>query len=108
MDSICGKCAHYEHCRTSDLQNTRNAITDCYKFASKKEKCPVCGRETEYYLMIDGKLIGCPKCGGKKLLTNADRIRGMTDEELAECLYDITDNGYSADQWLEWLKEVGK
>jgi len=40
-----------------------------------------------------------------QIQTNADCIRAMTDEELAECLYDITDNGYSADQWLEWLKK---
>lgn len=45
------------------------------------------------------------KCSRFKPLTNADRIRAMTDEELAECLYDITDNGYSADQWLEWLRK---
>ena len=43
--------------------------------------------------------------------TNADRIRSMTDEELAEYLYSV-ENAPEAfvlglqDLWLEWLKEV--
>ena len=36
--------------------------------------------------------------------TNADKIRAMTDEELAKFLYEETD--YPKEEyWLKWLKE---
>lgn len=35
------------------------------------------------------------------LITNADRIRAMSDEELAKWL----SQEYRSDDWLEWLKE---
>ena len=56
-------------------------------------------------------------CDGKKKQTAADRIRAMTDEELAEWLSDMHDtvtcpNGGAIDCnpsckrcWLNWLKE---
>ena len=50
----------------------------------------------------------CPVCGHKTNMpqTNADRIRSMTDEELAECLYEIGYNGWSAPEGtLEWLQQ---
>lgn len=37
--------------------------------------------------------------------TNADRIRLMTNEELAEVLHNAGGNWYSEEYWLEWLKE---
>jgi len=39
-------------------------------------------------------------------LTNADRIRAMTDEELAKHLYwwDNSPLHASSERWLEWLK----
>lgn len=65
----------------------------------------------------------CPNFVEPKLQTNADRIRAMTDEELAEWLDDICksayDEGYTketdeplispypstASEWLDWLRE---
>lgn len=59
----------------------------------------------------------------QKPQTNADRIRGMTDEELAEFLGKVTAGGYGmcapghydctgkdscAPCWLDWLKEEGE
>ena len=39
-------------------------------------------------------------------MTNADRIRAMSDEELAEYLNYICDQYYAPDNgWLDWLKE---
>ena len=40
-------------------------------------------------------------------MTNADRIRAMTDEELAECLFQIGyDNGWSRKEYaIEWLQQ---
>lgn len=37
--------------------------------------------------------------------TNADRIRSMTDEELAEVLHNAGANWYSEEYWLKWLKQ---
>ena len=65
----------------------------------------------------------CPVCGAEMRvgtdMTNADRIRAMTDEELAEWLAKITDCGECkvstsrcmvsekscACAWLDWLKQ---
>lgn len=45
----------------------------------------------------------------KKPKTNADRIRSMTDMELAVWLYWKADgSGKTKDQWLEWLREECK
>ncbi len=53
-------------------------------------------------ICINGKLpsysASCVECGllrkNYKPMTNADRIRGMTDEELAEWICDISDCPY--------------
>ena len=44
----------------------------------------------------------------KSIITNADRIRSMTDEELAEVLHNAGANWYSEEYWLKWLKEEYK
>ena len=42
----------------------------------------------------------------KKPLTNADRIRLMTDEELVFFLWWFVDgSGKTKEQWREWLKQ---
>ena len=43
----------------------------------------------------------------KKSMTNTDRIRTMTDEELAQHLYwwDNSPLHASLERWLDWLKE---
>ena len=66
--------------------------------------------------MIVGK---CPVCGADMRIghdmTNADRIRSMTDEELAETMYlrsciRCFDKSYACKDdgckkcWIEWLK----
>lgn len=39
-------------------------------------------------------------------MTNADGIRKMSDEELAEWLYTNTSSAWRGrEQWLEWLQE---
>ena len=53
----------------------------------------------------------CPVCGGigshEIQMTNADRIRSMSDEELAEFLYQVGyDNGWGLEEYaLEWLQQ---
>lgn len=55
-------------------------------------------------------------CGGKQKQTNADRIRAMTDEKMADifslwCCRSTTDDSYcksfgTCDKcWLDWLKQ---
>lgn len=55
----------------------------------------------------DGKCHYKGECGHKALLTNADRIRAMTDEELAELLFQVGyDNGWGMKEYaLEWLQQ---
>lgn len=81
--------------------------------ADVKWTCPVCGKENTFHVHAhDVRLI--PQ-------TNADRIRAMTDEELAEflslvndgdCLYAMGKTercgncgGEGCPCWLEWLQE---
>ena len=47
----------------------------------------------------------CPVCGHKKNMpqTNADRIRAMSDEELAEFLIDLADGGNP--RIRDWLQQ---
>lgn len=40
--------------------------------------------------------------------SNADLIRGMTDEELAKILHNAGGNWYSEEYWLDWLKREYK
>lgn len=52
-----------------------------------------------------------PSIRFRKPTTNADRIRAMTDEELAEWIsWNGVGNGYgnSEAEWIEWLKEEVK
>ena len=47
-------------------------------------------------------------------ITNADRIRAMTDEELAKKISDIESfaltcgGGWPPEKWLDWLKQEAK
>lgn len=60
-----------------------------------------------------GKCVGATRrgwhknCFEPKVMTNADRIRAMTDEELAELLEEMTYDSmeHRAEYWLEWLKQ---
>ena len=49
----------------------------------------------------------CRFCGAFREPTNADRIRSMSDEELAEFLYQVGyDNGWGLEEYtLEWLQQ---
>ena len=56
-----------------------------------------------HYLLMQSSARRCVDC---EHMTNADRIRSMTDEELAMCLYEIGyDRGWGAlEGTLEWLQ----
>lgn len=68
----------------------------CFNCAKSNSKCKVwheCGKD-------------CPKWDNA-IKTNADRIRAMSDEELAERLDEWQDwgGGLGKEWWLEWLKQ---
>ena len=76
--------------------------------------CSVCGEEPPEETNIRTRF--CPNCGAEmenykwqKQITNADRIRAMTDEELAEMLCSGTCkycHSYNKDcEILEWLRK---
>lgn len=54
----------------------------------------------------------CTRCGNeeRKPITNADRIRSMSDEELAEFLsvQMVAEVVHGWKSWLDWLKQEAK
>lgn len=78
--------------------------------------CPFCGKKVNKFIMFRGDVVGCRFCGIHTKQTNADRIRSMTDEELAERFYlfmcvhvlDVKvkckDDGCKK-CWLNWLRD---
>ena len=58
----------------------------------------------EYYLLMQSTARRCVDCVH---MTNAQKIRAMSDEELAMCLYEIGyDGGWGAPEGtLEWLQQ---
>lgn len=75
--------------------------------------CPYCGNLIAYHSYFDA--FYCPKCGGffrqaimverndlNKPLTNAQKIRAMTDEELAEFLWNFNLADVSTDKLGEF------
>ncbi len=79
------------------------------------------GREDEYCMVKNDVFLHCEECKkykSKYTKTNADRIRAMTDEELAEFLWKYAGIGVcppitctatekcGAEKcWLDWLRE---
>ena len=78
---------------------------------ANEKPCKNCGTPITKEYCEDGWPNGCDHWTPKKPMTNADRIRAMTDEELREFLCSNTQCevcGYEA--WggcelLKWLKE---
>ncbi len=78
------------------------------------KRCPKCFGSIRRMGHIE-KPFYCPECkewfSNEEVTpkqTNADRIRSMTDEELAEVLHNAGGNWYSEEYWLEWLKQEDK
>ena len=47
----------------------------------------------------------CEHWKSRKEKTNGDRIRSMTDEELAEFIYKLDNCEDSINWWIDWLKQ---
>ena len=71
--------------------------------------CKICGSPKTSITMIGGsKFKWCHACGETSLIqTNSDRIRAMSDEELAEWLETWGVYPFDADgtNWTAWLKQ---
>lgn len=83
--------------------------------------CPKCGRHTALVCHVDGThQAHCMICDAYynveiATMTNAGRIRAMTDEELAAWIYQVQDGDalrkgnfmpqLSKSWWLDWLKQ---
>lgn len=70
-----------------------------------KRDCDTCR-----YFEVDFDCLPCSACRGFdkwEAQTNADHIRSMTDEELAEFLYavDIREGATDTDGWLNFIKK---
>ena len=59
----------------------------------------LCGEPEDTALGCVGRIVGKP-------ITNADRIRAMSDEELAEFLIDLADDGNL--KIREWLQQTAE
>ena len=83
----------------------------------------LCKRRDDDGTLYDwcGKIVDCPdrdlqrQCKYYQAATNADRIRSMSDEELAKKISGIESfaltcgGGWPPEKWLDWLKqEVNK
>ena len=83
----------------------------------KTAKCPFCGKKAEKFIMFRGDIVGCQYCGINIKQTNADRIRSMSDEELAGYMSDVQTYGGCPNHgaqdcqedcskcWLDWLRQ---
>lgn len=83
-ESICKRCANKRICSSAILEARNSYMTACSRFEEAKPQ------------------------------TNADRIRGYTDEELANALAHKADACWNCssdsldickDCWLDWLKQ---
>ena len=81
--------------------------TDCYWYDEDHDMnaCwPYCRRDNRIDTIL--KCDVCQFYHSKWRPTNADKIRRMTDEELAEFLCEIRPtNGFLTIEWLAWLKK---
>lgn len=63
--------------------------------------CTKCANRNNDYCIF-----ACENGESFKPITNADRVRAMADEELAEWLFQAWHNSwYTLQEWLDWLKE---
>ena len=73
--------------------------------------CPFCGKKVDKFIMFRGDVVGCRYCGIHAKQTNADRIRAMTDEELADLYMKAIEDEEYPGWWgnrmglLAWLKQ---
>ena len=78
-----------------------NRRADARQLALKTRVCPMCED------CPDGCPVETPK-DSRNIVTNADRIRSMSDEELARFLGDEPPYFSTYEKYLDWLKQPVK
>ena len=87
MATLCNSCESQDTCKIFEIMGDGMPITHCKNYIQTR-------RETV-----------------RVKQTNADRIRAMSDEELAEWMNDgwldvaISKSMVSTEQWLDWLRK---
>lgn len=75
---------------------------------SRYNRCKECYNMKCVFVTGEREDFDTSECPDFRPLTNADRIRQMSDEELAKTMHDMTlistEIGLSTEWWLEWLK----
>lgn len=85
----------------SKCKNCKHMTYQNVVFNYTTTEYPYCPAFEECLDDIDKEIV----CSGFEGITNADRIRSMTDEELAVFLFDFSDNSQpSGDMIYAWLK----
>jgi hypothetical protein len=62
----------------------------------------------EFWAKPEGDMLNWINSEYQKPQTNADRIRAMTDEELAKYLAWLVDKQTCSPEWLIWMKDEVK
>ena len=102
----------------SVIDTATGEYPDLWEIALKEEWAKsLCYCDMEgFAIEEDGTLILLDECGRHEYcpegrfeivpyqVTNADRIRSMSNEELAHCLFAFQDR-IKYEDWLDWLKE---
>lgn len=72
---------------------------------SRYNRCKECYNMDCIFVTGEREDIDTSKCADFRSMTNADKIRAMTDEELAEWLSNNDPERDPTEWWLRWLKE---
>lgn len=80
----CGNCLHEEVCATAKACDGR--VPNCKHFLQKGTLIPVTCKLGEKGCYRDGKCRYSKPCENK-VITRADQLRGMTDEQLAPVIF---------------------
>lgn len=98
-------------CSCRPAEDDKRVKEDCYWYDEEQDMgahIPFCKCKGTFPLENCG---GCEHYHSRYKRTNADRIRAMTDEELAKKISGIeqfaltVDGAWSSKQWLKWLKQ---
>lgn len=87
------------------LSNNQYEVLRASKAGKQNPLIIYSGKSSEHLSFADRDMpvIGAFLRDKKKTQTNADRIRSMTDEELAGIISEW-DSGMDKEEWLEWLR----
>ena len=88
--AYCGKCLHVDVCKTAD--SCDGHVPKCKHFLQKGTLIPVTCKLGEKGCYGDGKCRYKKDCENK-VITHADQLRGVTDEEMAKVFTKVVANG---------------